>query len=170
MHPGFVVHNGPKLLEVRAEVGDNYGANFDPSHLFWQNIDALDTLNALLDAEAVFHVHGKDMAFNPRQERLHGVLDARNYGDIRNRSWVFRTIGYGHDEVFWGQMASDLATPKIVGYTAEGKPIPKALYKKGVISIEHEDSLMSANEGFGKAVATLDRVVIREEAGTAHWF
>jgi sugar phosphate isomerase/epimerase len=40
----------------------------------------------------------------------------------------------------------------------------------GVISIEHEDSLMSVQEGFEKAVAYLRSVLIREQAGQAWWF
>ncbi|MCC6314256.1 MAG: sugar phosphate isomerase/epimerase, partial [Thermomicrobiales bacterium] len=39
----------------------------------------------------------------------------------------------------------------------------------GAISIEHEDSLMSVDEGFSKAVAFLKNVVIREPAGQAWW-
>jgi sugar phosphate isomerase/epimerase len=40
----------------------------------------------------------------------------------------------------------------------------------GVISIEHEDSYMSIQEGFEKAVAYLKSVLIREAAGAAWWF
>ena len=39
----------------------------------------------------------------------------------------------------------------------------------GVLSIEHEDRLMSANEGFKKAVAFLKRVIISEKPGPAYW-
>src|SRR5690606_38316718 len=38
MHPGFSVYNPETLLRLRAESGDNIGANFDPSHLWWQGI------------------------------------------------------------------------------------------------------------------------------------
>ena len=40
----------------------------------------------------------------------------------------------------------------------------------GVLSIEHEDSLMSTNEGFEKAVEYLKGVILREQAGKAWWF
>ncbi|MBU0640769.1 MAG: hypothetical protein KKB50_18040 [Planctomycetes bacterium] len=40
----------------------------------------------------------------------------------------------------------------------------------GVISIEHEDSLVSIQEGFEKAVAYLRSVLIKEKAGDAWWF
>ena len=39
MHPGFCVYNPESMLRIRAAVGDVLGANFDPSHLFWQGID-----------------------------------------------------------------------------------------------------------------------------------
>jgi len=40
----------------------------------------------------------------------------------------------------------------------------------GVISIEHEDSYMSVQEGFEKAVAYLRGVLISQPAGAAWWF
>ncbi len=40
----------------------------------------------------------------------------------------------------------------------------------GVISIEHEDSYMSVQEGFEKAVSYLRSVLIKEKAGDAWWF
>ena len=44
MHPGFVVYNPASLLRLRAAAGDNLGANFDPSHLFWQGIDPVEAI------------------------------------------------------------------------------------------------------------------------------
>jgi sugar phosphate isomerase/epimerase len=38
-----------------------------------------------------------------------------------------------------------------------------------VLSIEHEDSLMSAEEGLVKAAAFLNDIVIKEQAGAAWW-
>jgi sugar phosphate isomerase/epimerase len=38
-----------------------------------------------------------------------------------------------------------------------------------VLSIEHEDSLMSGDEGLRKAVAFLKGVLIAEPAGEAYW-
>ena len=39
----------------------------------------------------------------------------------------------------------------------------------GAISIEHEDSLMSAQEGLEKAVAFLKQAVIFQEKGAMTW-
>ena len=69
------------------------------------------------------------------------------------RSWVFRTVGYGHGETFWRDFVSML---RAVGYD-------------GVLSIEHEDSLMSMMEGVRRAVALLKSVVISEPPPEMWW-
>ena len=38
-----------------------------------------------------------------------------------------------------------------------------------VLSIEHEDSLMSVDEGLSKATALLNQVVIKEKLGEMWW-
>lgn len=57
-HPGFVVYNPETLLKLRKACGKNVGANFDPSHFFWQGIEPVDAVRAL--GKAIFHVHAKD--------------------------------------------------------------------------------------------------------------
>ncbi len=151
MHPGFVVYNTETMLKLREAAGDHVGANFDPSHLFWQGIDPIASIRAL--GEAIFHVHAKDTKVCPFNTPINGVLDTKHYGDELNRSWIFRTIGYGHDYTFWKDFVSNL---RMVGYD-------------GVLSIEHEDSLMSANEGLMKAVAMLKQVLLTEELGEMWW-
>ena len=151
MHPGFVVYNTETLLKLRKECGTNIGANFDPSHLFWQGMDPLVSVKAL--NKAIFHVHAKDCRIDPQNTALNGVLDTKHYGDELARSWIFRTVGYGHGEDFWRDFVSILRT---VGYD-------------GVLSIEHEDSLMSQNEGFTKAVNFLKSVVLSEKLGAMWW-
>ena len=84
---------------------------------------------------------------------MNGVLDTKPYGDEINRSWIFRTVGYGNSAEVWKDIVSTL---KMIGYD-------------GVLSIEHEDSLMSVNEGFKKAVAFLKDVIVSEKAGEMWW-
>ncbi len=153
-HPGFCVYNPPTILRIREACGDNLGANLDPSHFFWQGIDPIEAARVLGDAGCIYHVHGKDTAIDPQNTRLGGTLDTQSYGDLHRRSWIFRTCGYGHGDEFWKPFISMLRTK---GYD-------------GVISIEHEDSLMSVQEGFEKAVQYLRSVLIREKAGAAWWF
>jgi sugar phosphate isomerase/epimerase len=151
MHPGFVVYSPETLLKLRSIAGPNLGCNFDPSHLFWQSIDPIAAVRLLGDA--IFHVHAKDTQFYPTNLPLTGVLDTKPYTDERNRSWIFRTCGYGHGAEWWKEFISTL---RIFGYD-------------NVLSIEHEDSLLSAGEGLAKAAAFLNNLVIREQPGTAWW-
>jgi sugar phosphate isomerase/epimerase len=153
-HPGFCVYNPETLLRLRAACGKQLGANFDPSHFFWQGIDPVEAARVLGDAGCIYHVHGKDTAIDPHNTRINGTLDAKSYGDLGRRSWVFRTCGFGHGDEFWKPFVSML---RMKGYD-------------GVISIEHEDSYMSVQEGFEKAVAYLRGVLIKEKAGGAWWF
>jgi sugar phosphate isomerase/epimerase len=151
MHPGFVVYNPETLLRLRSACGKNIGANFDPSHLFWQGIDPIAALRRLRGA--IFHVHAKDTKVDAINTAENGVLDTKHYGNEIRRSWVFRTVGYGHDRAFWTDFISNL---RMLGYD-------------GAISIEHEDSLMSVNEGLRKAVALLTDVLLHEKRGGMWW-
>ncbi len=153
-HPGFCVYNPETLLRLRKECGKQLGANLDPSHFFWQGIDPVEATRVLGDAKCLFHVHGKDTGIDPHNTRVNGALDTKSYGQLATRSWVFRTCGYGHGDEFWRPFISML---RMKGYD-------------GVISIEHEDSYMSVQEGFEKAVAYLKNIIIREKAGQAWWF
>jgi len=151
MHPGFCVYNTETMLRLRDNCGKNIGANFDPSHLFWQGMDPMVSLRAL--KACIFHVHAKDCRIDMENTPRIGVLDTKSYGDVINRAWVFRTVGYGHGEEFWRNFISEL---RLIGYD-------------GAISIEHEDSLMSVNEGFSKAVAFLKDIILTEKAGAMWW-
>ena len=151
MHPGFIVYNPETLLKLRKACGNNLGASFDPSHLFWQGIDPNQALRLLKGA--VYHVHAKDTAINTANVLRNGVLDTKHYGDELNRSWIFRTVGYGHGREFWNEFVSTL---RMIGYD-------------GALSIEHEDSLMSPREGLEKAVAFLSDVIIHHKKGSMHW-
>jgi len=142
MHPGFCVYNPGTLLALREAVGPTIGANFDPSHLFWQGIDPVAAIRALKGM--IYHFHAKDTAIDTYNTAVNGVLDTTKFNEISNRSWVFRTVGYGHGEEVWRNIFSEL---RKVGYN-------------GIISIEHEDGLMTIREGLEKAVEVLKRTII----------
>lgn len=152
-HPGFVVYNTETSLRLREECGDNIGVNFDPSHLFWQSMDPIVGIKELAKHDALYHFHAKDTAIDQQNTARNGVLDTKPYSDELNRSWIFRTIGYGHGEETWRKIISAL---QLVGYD-------------GTISIEHEDSLMSIEEGFQKSVALLKNVIIKEKVSKMWW-
>ncbi|MCL2107102.1 MAG: sugar phosphate isomerase/epimerase [Oscillospiraceae bacterium] len=151
MHPGFSVYNTSSLLRLREAVGPEIGANFDPSHLIWQGMDPVTSIRALGDA--IFHFHAKDTKIDPANTARNGVLDTSPYGREIDRSWIFRTVGYGHGAGFWKDIISAL---RMVGYDH-------------AISIEHEDSLMSQQEGLRKAVEMLKDVLITEQPGAMWW-
>lgn len=156
MHPGFVVYSNDTLLKLRHSVGkdgDAIGANFDPSHLWWQGIDPIAAVRELGLAGALYHVHAKDTRIDPYNSGRNGNLDTKSYGDILSRSWVFRSVGYGHGIEWWKDFVSNL---RMVGYD-------------DVLSIEHEDGLMSPMEGLRKALHVLKQAVIAEPAGTMFW-
>lgn len=151
MHPGFCVYNPSTLLRLREAVGDIIGANVDPSHLFWQGIDPCEAIKLLKGA--IYHFHAKDTKIDTANTAKIGVLDTQSYADVLNRSWVFRTVGYGHSPEVWNNIISAL---KSVGYD-------------GPISIEHEDALMSPREGLEKAIAALKQSIIFENPGQMWW-
>ncbi len=148
MHPGFCVYNPETLLKLRRAVGDTIGANFDPSHLIWQGMDPVAAIRQL--EGAIYHVHAKDTKIDPYNTAANGVLDTKHYGDELHRAWVFRTVGYGNDAQYWKDLVSNL---RLCGYDK-------------VLSIEHEDSLMSVEEGLTKAVAFLKEVMIHSPKPT----
>ncbi len=151
MHPGFCVYNPATLLRLREAVGDVIGANFDPSHLYWQGMNPVESIKVLKGA--IYHFHAKDTKIDQHNTAVNGVLDNRHYGDVLNRSWVFRTVGYGHSQMEWNDMISTLHA---TGY-------------QGVISIEHEDGLMSIDEGLKKAVDFLKKIIICECPDNMWW-
>lgn len=153
MHPGFICYSNENLLRLRNAAGKRIGANFDPSHLWWQGIDPIVAVRELAQAGALFHVHAKDARIDPTNVSRNGVLDTKSYGDILNRTWVFRSVGYGHSISWWKDFCSTLRT---VGYDH-------------VLSIEHEDGLMSPIEGLRKAVEVLKQAVIAHPAGEMFW-
>jgi sugar phosphate isomerase/epimerase len=151
MHPNFVVYNPETMLRLREIAPRVIGCNFDPSHMFWQGVDVVSAIRALGDS--IFHVHAKDCRVDRANVMRNGVLDAKSYTRELERSWIFRTVGYGHDAIVWKDIVSNL---RLVGYDH-------------VLSIEHEDSIMSGGEGLKKAVEFLKGVVITEPAGEAYW-
>ena len=151
MHPGFVVYNPSTLLRLRKAVGPVIGANYDPSHLYWQGIDPVASIRAL--GEAIYHVHAKDTYIDPLNTPVNGVLDTTPYGDLAHRSWTFRTVGYGHDQYSWRALVSTL---RLIGYDY-------------VLSIEHEDPMLSVEEGFSRAVSFLKDVILTEKPAAMWW-
>lgn len=150
-HPGFSVYNPETLLKLRAAAGDAIGINLDPSHLWWQGIEIPMAIRDL--GPAIHHFHAKDVAIDLANRNRNGVLDTKSYRQMDARSWAFRSVGWGHDELEWKRIVSAL---RIAGYD-------------GVLSIEHEDALVSTHEGLSSAVEMLSRVLLTEAPAEAWW-
>ena len=111
-------------------------------------MDPVAAIRAL--AGAIYHVHAKDTKIDPYNTAVNGVLDTKHYSDELHRSWVFRTVGYGNGETYWRDLVSNL---RLCGYDR-------------VLSIEHEDSVMTIDEGLKKAITFLSPILITEEKPT----
>ncbi len=153
LHGGFSVHTPATLLRLREACGPAIGANLDPSHMWWQGIDPVESIKILGRENAIHHFHAKDTIIDQSNMNRNGLTDMTPYSDMQNRAWYFRTVGFGHAQKDWADMISTL---RLYGYDY-------------VVSIEHEDGLMSIDEGFTKAVETLKPVMVKESVGEMWW-
>jgi len=144
LHGHQAVYNVNTLMRLREAVGETVGANYDPSHPMWMNADPLAAVRAL--GPAIYYVHAKDTRVEPVPAGIDGTLEARAGGRIAERSWNYITLGYGHGETWWRQFCTAL---KLAGYD-------------DVLSIEHEDMMMSPMDGMRKSVELLRRVAINQ--------
>ena len=145
LHGHQAVYNPTTLLRLREQVGETVGANYDPSHPMWMGADPIAAVRHL--GSAIYYVHAKDTRVEPVPAGIDGTLDSRPGTDYQTRSWNYITLGYGHGEEWWRHFCTAL---KQAGYD-------------DVLSIEHEDMMMSPIEGMRKSVALLRKVAINLE-------
>lgn len=153
LHGGFLVHSPYTMLKLREETCEAIGANLDPSHLWWQGIDPVAAIKILGKENAIHHFHAKDTYIDQDNVNMYGLTDMQPYGNVQTRAWTFRSVGCGHSLQEWSDMMSALRT---YGYDY-------------VVSIEHEDPLMSIEEGFKRAVKNLKQVLIEEQPANMWW-
>ncbi|MEG2814347.1 MAG: sugar phosphate isomerase/epimerase, partial [Oscillospiraceae bacterium] len=153
MHPGFCVYNPETAIKLRNAVGNVIGVNFDPSHLIWQGIDPVLAIKVLGKMGMIYHFHAKDTKVDKYNTAINGVLDTKSYANEIDRSWVFRSCGYGNDYAYWKDIVSAL---KMVSYD-------------NALSIEHEDSLMSVDEGLTKTIDFLNEILITQNSDEPWW-
>jgi len=144
LHGHQAVYNVHTLMKLRDAVGETVGANYDPSHPMWMNADPLAAVRALGDA--IYYVHAKDTRIEAVPAGIDGTLEARTPDRIGERSWNYITLGYGHGETWWRGFCTAL---KLAGYD-------------DVLSIEHEDMMVSPMEGMRKSVDLLRRVALNQ--------
>jgi sugar phosphate isomerase/epimerase len=93
VHPteiAFDLYTAQRALEA-LDHREEFGFNFDPSHLHWQQVDPVEFIRAFPDR--IYHVHVKDSITTLNGKT--GILASHlNFGDPR-RGWDFRSPGRG---------------------------------------------------------------------------
>ena len=131
VHPteiAFDLVTAQRALEA-LDYREEFGFNFDPSHLIWQGVEPVEFIRAFPDR--IYHVHMKDAIVT--LDGRSGILSSHlNFGDAR-RGWDFRSLGRG-------------------GVNFEGiiRALNDAGYK-GPLSVEWEDSGMDRDHGAKEA-------------------
>lgn len=138
VHPteiAFDIHTAARALEA-IDSREEFGFNFDPSHLHWQGVDPVEFLRAFPDR--IYHVHIKDAitTLNGQSGILASHLD---FGDPR-RGWDFRSPGRG--SVNFEEI---IRTLNQIGYD-------------GPLSVEWEDSGMDREFGAREACEFVKRI------------
>jgi sugar phosphate isomerase/epimerase len=150
-HPSNVVYNPDTLLRLRQAVGEGVGANFDPSHFWWQGIDPIVALRAIAAAGALFNVHVKDTVLDRAEIARTGAIAVPAEG--ARAPWRFGTVGHGHGAEFWCGFFDEL----------------RALGFEGVLSVEHEDELAPVEEALAHTLTFLRACAWRDSASAAAW-
>ena len=118
--PGNYAYSPELWNALFNEVPDGLGLNFDPSHLYWLQIDYLRATRDY--ASKIYHAHAKDAEFVEEGRYRYGVLAEQLDGNPwRSGWWRYRMPGSGG--VDWKAFIDTLQD---VGYDS-------------VLSIEHED-------------------------------
>jgi sugar phosphate isomerase/epimerase len=150
-HPGFSrLQPRDHPASLRKACGRQLGANLDPSHFFWQGIDPVEAARVLGDARAASTTStARTPAIDPHNtKRQRHARRRAATATSNNRSWFFRTCGYGHGDDFWKPFVSMLRVRRVT--TASSASSTRI-------------RLMSVQEGFEKAVAYLRSVLIKEK-------
>lgn len=147
MHGRQLVYNVRSYQRLKQAVDSPaIGANLDPSHLMWQGCDIPSVIQEL--GKDIIHVHAKDVRIERRRSDVHGLLDPLPPAAANQRTWNYVALGNGHvgGGEFWRDVVYTLRT---VGY-------------EGPLSIEHEDVLVSGEEGIRRATEILRSTLFRE--------
>jgi sugar phosphate isomerase/epimerase len=131
VHPteiAFDIYTAHRALEALGH-REEFGFNFDPSHLIWQGVDPVEFIRAFPDR--IYHMHVKDAIVT--LNGTSGILASHlNFGDPR-RGWDFRSPGRGG-----------------VNFEEIIRALNQAGYQ-GPLSIEWEDSGMDREHGAREA-------------------
>jgi sugar phosphate isomerase/epimerase len=141
LHPGVSVYSVDTYRALRGYTGANVWVNLDPSHFWWQGADPVRVVEQLHGV--IGWCHGKDTTVYPDRVAVRGVLDHHYPPDAVTSSWHFSAVGDGHDVDTWRRL---LAALRSAGHD-------------GVVSIEHEDPSLTAEDCIARSADTLTRAL-----------
>ncbi|MEE2706488.1 MAG: sugar phosphate isomerase/epimerase family protein, partial [Planctomycetota bacterium] len=137
VHPteiAFDIHTAQRALDA-VDNREEFGFNFDPSHLHWQGVCPVEFIRAFPDR--IYHVHIKDAIVT--LDGRSGILASHlNFGEAR-RGWDFRSPGRGG--VNFEEIVRALND---IGYN-------------GPLSVEWEDARMNREAGAREACENVRR-------------
>ena len=139
VHPteiAFDIITAQRALEA-LDNREEFGFNYDPSHLLWQGMDPAEFIRTFQDR--IYHVHMKDCAVTLDTGRESILSSHLNFGQS-GRGWDFRSLGRG--EVDFETIIRELNR---AGYA-------------GPLSVEWEDSGMDRLHGAEEACAFVQSV------------
>ena len=93
VHPteiAFDIYSAQRALEAIGH-REEFGFNFDPSHLHWQGVDSVEFIRAFPDR--IYHVHVKDAIVT--LDGRSGILTSHLSWSDPRRGWNFRSPGRG---------------------------------------------------------------------------
>ena len=135
LEPGQAAFNVSTVERLLA-LSPSFAVNLDPSHFFWQDIDATAAIARL--AGRIGYAHAKDTVLDDERVALDGLLD--------RTAWRYATVGHGRGPAWWRALAQELQR---AGYD-------------DVISIEYEDAALPADESVREAATLLSDALARE--------
>lgn len=149
VHPQELAYNIETAEQALKVINKKeFGFNFDPSHLIWQQIDPVAFIKKFGDR--IYHCHAKDAELVKENLPVSGSIPT---GAWRRptRGFRFRVVGWG--DVPWKRVMTALLE---VGYDY-------------VLSYEHEDPVMSREDGCEKCIAYLKPLMIKAPLEKVWW-
>ncbi len=144
-HGAQCVYNAETLLKLRNAVSPMIGMNLDPSHHMWMGGDGIEMAKTL-GADAIHHVHAKDLRKERGRFAANGGLETKFFDDYNNRYWNYVALGFGESAEWWKEFFAVLS---MMGYD-------------GPVSLEIEDKTMPALTAIKKSIAFLHEVMPRD--------
>lgn len=138
VHPTEIAFDIVTAKRALGAIGhrQEFGFNFDPSHLHWQMVDPVRFIDTFPDR--IYHVHMKDAAVT--LDGYTGILASHLDFGQPNRGWDFRSLGRGGVD-----FEEIIRALNRIGYA-------------GPLSVEWEDSGMDREHGAAEAADFVHRV------------